>query len=215
MATSSLSLSLSFPPPTASICLQPLGDTGCSSFSFPTTYYYYDVTMRACQPLVSFCPINLPGVFDIRDECFNTCEGPLNPPPTTTPPTMTTSSQPAMTTLSQTGPATTHEEDGGTTTSKEPVSMTTQQTTTTASPVPATTTITMATDKISMKTTERTFVATSSGQDGIPWMLNRFDVASLALGLMALVLIFVLVGVVSLSLYKRHSRLRRQKQEVM
>ena len=93
--------------------------------------------------------------------------------------------------------------------------MTTQQTTTTASPVPATTTITMATDKISMKTTERTFVGTGSGQDGIPWMLNRFDVASLALGLMALVLIFVLVGVVSLSLYKRHSRLRRQKQEVM
>ena len=45
--------------------------------------------------------------------------------------------------------------------------------------------------------------------------LNKFDLASVALGVVAIVLIFVLVGVVMFSLYRRHARLRKQKQEVM
>ena len=57
----------------------------------------------------------------------------------------------------------------------------------------------------------------SGPQGGLTTLLslNKFDLASLALGVVAIVLIFVLVGVVMFSLYRRHARLRRQKQEVM
>ena len=46
-------------------------------------------------------------------------------------------------------------------------------------------------------------------------LLNKFDLASLVLGLVAMALIAVLVVVVMFSVYRRHARLRRQKQEVM
>ena len=70
------------------------------------------------------------------------------------------------------------------------------------------------TDKTILTTNDKPSV-TSGGIGTSIFQLNKFDLASLALGVLAFLLIFVLVGVVMLSLYKRHVRLRRKKQEVM
>ena len=74
---------------------------------------------------------------------------------------------------------------------------------------------TETTTTITTKDNDFSGSTTSDGVSFSIFLLSKFDLASIGLGVLAFLLIFVLLVVVMLSLYRRHARLRRQKQEVM
>lgn len=228
----SLSLLSPLPPsllsPTATICFLPI-EENCPMITFPTSYFYYDLASLSCLSRVSFCPMSGPNIFFSLEDCLNACERPLTPTTTTETPTTITEAPPTTTETTTTDcppPLTTTTEAEG---AKSPITRTTQlpkdDFQTTEPPLTTTTEKATPTSKSPDEpTTNREVVTTispnfggsSTSRPGPSFVeLNKFDLASVGLGMMAFLLIVILVGVVLMSIYRRHTRLRRQKQEVM